>query len=76
MIYGNGWVLVKKLEQKKKVIGNSFEQTYSQSGASNLSFISPDSWIYENEKAENGGQILNGLFASDPLTHESVAIFE
>ena len=75
-VYDNSFVDYKKLEQKKKVIGNSFEQTYSQPGASNLSFISPDSWIYENEKAENGGQILNGLFASDPLTYDSVAIFE
>ncbi len=75
-VYDNSFVDFKKLAPKKKVIGDSSEQTYSQSGASNLSFITPDSWIYDNEKAENGGQILNGLYASDPLTNNSVAIFE
>lgn len=75
-VYDNSFVDFKKMIPNKKVIGDSSEQTYSQSGASNLSFITPDSWIYENEKAENGGQILKGFYASDPLTNSSVAIFE
>lgn len=75
-VYDNSFVDFKKLANKKNMIGESSKQTYSQSGASNLSFISPDSWVYENENAENGGQILKGLYASDPLTNDSVAIFE
>lgn len=75
-VYDNSFVDFKKLIPKKEAVGDSSLQTYSQSAASNLSFISPDSWIYENEKAENGGQILKGLYASDPLTMDSVAIFE
>ena len=75
-VYDNSFVDFKKLVPKKEIVGDSSVQTYSQSGASNLSFISPDTWIYENEKAENGGQILKGLYASDPLTMDSVAIFQ
>ena len=75
-VYDNSFVDFKKLVPKKEVVGDSAVQTYSQSGASNLSFISPDTWIYENEKAENGGQILKGLYAADPLTMDSVAIFQ
>ena len=75
-VYDNSFVDFKKLVPKKEVVGDSSLQTYSQSGASNLSFISPDTWIYENEKAENGGQILKGLYAADPLTMDSVAIFQ
>jgi hypothetical protein len=75
-VYDNSFVDFKKLVPKKEVVGDSAVQTYSQSGASNLTFISPDTWIYENEKAENGGQILKGLYASDPLTMDSVAIFQ
>jgi len=75
-VYDNSFVDFKKLVPKKEVVGDSSIQTYSQSGASNLSFISPDTWIYENEKAENGGQILKGLYASDPLTMDTVAIFQ
>ena len=75
-VYDNSFVDFKKLIPKKEAVGDSSLQTYSQSAASNFSFISPDSWIYENEKAENGGQILKGLYASDPLTMDSVAIFE
>jgi len=75
-VYDNSFVDFKKLVPKKEVVGDSSIQTYSQSGASNLSFISPDTWIYENEKAENGGQILKVLYASDPLTMDTVAIFQ
>ena len=75
-VYDNSFVDFKKLVPQKEVVGDSSVQTYSQSGASNLTFISPDTWIYENEKAENGGQILKGLYASDPLTMDSVAIFQ
>jgi hypothetical protein len=75
-VYDNSFVDFKKLVPKKEIVGDSSVQTYSQSGASNLSFISPDTWIYENEKAENGGQILKGLYASDPLTMDTVAIFQ
>ncbi len=72
-VYDNSFVDFKKTAPKKKMIGDSSEQIYSQTGASNLSFISPDSWIYENEKAENGGQILKGLYASDPYTAGSIS---
>ena len=75
-VYDNSFVDFKKLVPKKEIVGDSSVQTYSQSGASNLSFISPDTWLYENEKAENGGQILKGLYASDPLTMDTVAIFQ
>jgi hypothetical protein len=75
-VYDNSFVDFKKLVPKKEIVGDSSVQTYSQSGASNLTFISPDTWIYENEKSENGGQISKGLYASDPLTMDSVAIFQ
>ena len=37
--------------------------------------MAPDDWIYENEKAENGGEIDDGLYAVDYQVYGSNAQF-
>jgi hypothetical protein len=49
------------------------EKVLTFSSGSNLSFISPDTWIYEQEKPENGGKFENGLMADDPLASNSIS---
>ena len=49
------------------------EKVLTFSSGSNLSFISPDTWIYEQEKPENGGKFENGLMANDPLASNSIS---
>jgi hypothetical protein len=73
-VYDNSFVDFKKLTPKKKVVQSGANMTY-MSGASNLDYIIPDEWVYENEKPENGGEISSGLYASDPETIGSVALF-
>jgi hypothetical protein len=70
-VYDNSFVDYKKLVPKKDLVKN----INKLSGASSLTFYKPDKWTYNNEKLENGGEIVNGLFASDPSTNGSVAIF-
>jgi hypothetical protein len=65
-IYDNSFVDYKKLVPKKVMTELEPEQLITQEGASNLSFISPDTWVYDKEKPENGGVFANGLMASDP----------
>ena len=73
-IYDNSFVDYKKLIPAKPLINNKPNTNFNY-GASNLTFINPDYWVYQNEKSENGGQIEDGLYASDPLTVGTVASF-
>jgi hypothetical protein len=70
-IYDNSLVNFKKLIPKKNMI-KSNEDTLLE-GGSNISFFTNDTWVYDNEKPENGGSINNGLYAAD--MNKSNAIF-
>ena len=72
-IYDNSFVDFKKLIPKKNMI-KSNEDTLLE-GGSNISFFTNDTWVYDNEKPENGGSINNGLYAADMNTSNSNAIF-
>jgi len=73
-VYDNSFVDYKKLIPKKNKVDVENELTYLN-GSSDLTFITPDTWIYENEKPENGGEILEGLYGNDPSVIDSVARF-
>lgn len=63
-IYDDSFVDFKKKVPVKNIITtNSNESTLV--GASNLSMLIPDTWIYENENLQNGGVIKDGLYAYD-----------
>lgn len=72
-VFDNYFVNYKKLTPQKEMIRKDNEAVTE--GASNLSFFSPDTWVYENEKPENGGMIVNGLYAVDVNNLDPVAIF-
>jgi hypothetical protein len=71
-IYDNSFVDFKKMVPKKTVIKTDEEMITNNAG-SNLSFVSPDNWVYENEKPENGGTFNNGLMADDPYASSSIS---
>ena len=73
-IYDNSFVDFKKLTPKETVI-NSEPNTNFMQAASSLYYLTPDNWIYENEKPENGGTSNDGIFASDPSTLGTEAMF-
>lgn len=73
-VYDNSFIDYKKLMPKKSKIDIENELTYLDA-SSDLTFITPDTWIYENEKPENGGEILSGLYGNDPSVIDSVARF-
>ena len=73
-IYDNSFVDYKKLIPQKKVIDSKPNNTFLEA-ASNLSFITPDVWVYGNEKPENGGKIDDGFYASDPTVLGSSALY-
>lgn len=79
-IYDNSFVDYKKLVDKKKMIPSEPEQLNILSAGSNLSFISPDTWVYEEEKPENGGMFDQGIMAFDPYaavsTNNSLAVID
>jgi hypothetical protein len=62
-IYEDSFVNFKKLIPKKNMI-KSNEDTLLE-GGSNISFFTNDTWVYDNEKPENGGSINKGLYATD-----------
>lgn len=66
-VYDNSIVDYKKTIPRKVLIDNEPNTNY-QEGGSGLSYITPDTWVYEDEKPENGGEILKGLYAVDPNT--------
>ena len=57
---------------KKKIIDT---ERKILNGASNLTYFSPDTWIYENENVINGGYISNGLTGYDEMSLNDTAIF-
>jgi hypothetical protein len=67
-IYDNAFVNYKNLIPEKSYWENN-ERT--EEGASNLSYYKKDNWYYDNEKPENGGEIMKGLSGSDPLIFNS-----
>jgi hypothetical protein len=73
-IYDNSFVDFKKLTPKEIMI-NDEPNTNKLEAASNLQYITPDTWVYQNERPENGGQNPHGIFASDPSTQGSDAVF-
>jgi hypothetical protein len=75
-IYDNSFVDFKKLTPKKTIIDNvSEEKSNSIQAASDLYYLPPDNWIYENEKQENGGKSIEGIYASDPSVTGLEAVF-
>jgi hypothetical protein len=75
-IYDNSFVDFKKLTPKKTIIDNvSEENSNSIQAASDLYYLPPDNWIYENEKQENGGKSIEGIYASDPSVVGLEAVF-
>jgi hypothetical protein len=75
-IYDNSFVDFKKLTPKKTIIDNvSEENSNSIQAASDLYYLPPDNWIYENEKQENGGKSIEGIYASDPSVDGLEAVF-
>ena len=75
-IYDNSFVDFKKLTPKKTIIDNvTEEKSNSIQAASDLYYLPPDNWIYENEKQENGGKSIEGIYASDPSVDGLEAVF-
>jgi hypothetical protein len=77
-IYDNSFIDYKKIVPNKKMIETDPTKLNTQIAGSNLSFISPDTWIYEQEKPENGGKIpgLYGeVYGHDPLLENGNALF-
>jgi hypothetical protein len=72
-IYDNSFVDYKKLVPQKKVKFVDPEDLNTQTAGSNLSFINPDTWVYDKEKPENGGKFEDGLLASDPFASNLIS---
>lgn len=72
-IYDNSFVDYKKLVPKKRMVQVDPDQLNTQAAGSNLSYITPDTWVYDQEKPENGGKFDNGLMADDPLASGSIS---
>ncbi len=73
-IYDNSFVDFKKLTPKEIMI-NAEPNTNKLEAASNLQYITPDTWVYQNERPENGGQFIDGIYASDIDTQGADAVF-
>ena len=63
--YDKSLIDYKKLAPKKNMAEIEPDSNVVNA-ASNLSFYSSDTWVYENEKPENGGILYDGISASDP----------
>ena len=74
-IYDSSFVDFKKLVPKKQML-ESESDSQQLKAASNLSFLTPDTWVYADEKPENGGEIISGLYPVDPETLGSAAIYQ
>ena len=72
-VYDNNIVDFKKLIDKKDKHGDG-SRAFTSDGASKLSYLLDDDWTYDNEKPENGGQILEGFYAFDPHVHNTPAM--
>ncbi len=73
-IYDNSFVDFKKLVPKETIINGEPNTNFMQA-ASSLYYLTPDNWVYENERPENGGQSSDGILASDPTAFGSEAMF-
>jgi hypothetical protein len=73
-VYDNSFVDFKKLTPKEIMI-NAEPNTNKLEAASNLQYITPDTWVYQNERPENGGQFIDGIYASDIDTQGADAVF-
>jgi len=77
-VYNNSFVNFKNLIPNKTIINNK-PNTHFMQAAADLQYLIPDTWVYENEKGENGGVMYNNktttVFASDPSTLGIEAIF-
>jgi hypothetical protein len=70
-IYDNMLVDYKKTVPKKE----SKENDSTVKAASGLSYFSSDTWLYDNEKPENGGMMEGGIYAADLSSIGNVAVF-
>lgn len=73
-VFDNYFVNYKKLTPKKDLVVEEMD-TKKSDGASNLSFFAPDTWVYENEKPENGGAITGHLYGADMNNLDPVAAY-
>ncbi len=73
-IYDNSFVNYKKLIPNKTQTSEDGFST-SQLAASSLRYFTPETWTYQNEKPENGGEIISGLYACDPTMKDTNAMF-
>lgn len=73
-IYDNSFVDFKKLVPNETIVNGEPNTNFMQA-ASSLYYLTPDTWVYENEKPENGGESADGVFAADPSSFGSVAMF-
>jgi len=73
-VYDNFFVNYKKLTPKKDLIVEEVNSKKDK-GASNLSFFAPDTWVYMNEKPENGGAIEGQLYGADMNNLDPVAAY-
>ena len=73
-VFDNSLVDYKTMIKPKKLVSSEPNTNFLEA-SSNLSFITPDVWVYGDEKPENGGQIMKGFYASDPTTMDSVALY-
>ena len=74
-IYDNSFIDYKKtIPTKEKE--NIEEYNNTMKGASGLSFLSKDNWVYKDERPENGGIMEGGLYAADMSSFGSVATIE
>lgn len=72
-VYDNSMVDYKKLVPMKDNIPVD-DDNMARKGASELSYITSDMWLYKDERQENGGEIVDGLYAFDNNTN-NVAIY-
>ena len=71
-IYDNSFIDYKKtVPTKEKEEIEEYNNTIK--GASGLTFLSNDNWVYKDEKPENGGIMDGGLYAADMSSFGSVA---
>jgi len=71
-IYDNSFIDYKKtVPTKEKEDIEEYNNTVK--GASGLTFLSNDNWVYKDERPENGGLMEGGLYAADMSSLGSVA---
>jgi len=71
-IYDNSFIDFKKTVPAKEK-ENIEEYNNMIKGASGLTFLSNDNWVYKDERPENGGMMEGGIYAADMSSFGSVA---